>query len=267
MKLYLLAGLLIISCSTLYAAENALLKQAIDGDHRSVQHKNRDQFRHPQETLSFFEIEPTMTVVEIWPGGKGWYTEILAPYLKEKGTLYTAQFSASSKIEYFAKNFQAFKDKILARPDIYSNIKLSTLQPPDFLEIAPKASADRVLTFRNVHNWMKNGQTETVFKAMYSALKPGGILGIVEHRAPVKSKQDPNAVSGYVTEAYVIALAEKAGFKLSAQSEINANPLDTANHPEGVWTLLPTLRLKEQDKKNYLAIGESDRMTLKFIKP
>jgi len=267
MKHFILTSLFLVLTTSAYAVENTLLQQAINGEHRSVQHKNRDQYRHPQETLSFFEVEPTMTVVEIWPGGKGWYTEILAPYLKEKGTLYTAQFSATSDIAYFTKNLQVFKDKILARPDIYSNIKLSTLQPPDFLDIAPKASADRVLTFRNVHNWMKSGQAETVFKAMYSALKPNGILGIVEHRAPVETTQDSKAVSGYVAEAKVIALAEKAGFKLVAKSEINANPKDTANYPEGVWTLLPTLRLKEKDREKYLAIGESDRMTLKFIKP
>jgi predicted methyltransferase len=267
MKKYLLSGLLLVFTVNIVAAENALLQQAINGEHRSTQHKNRDQFRHPQETLAFFEVEPTMTVVEIWPGGKGWYTEILAPYLKEKGTLYTAQFSATSDIAYFTKSLQAFTDKILARPDIYGNIKLSTLQPPDFLEIAPKASADRVLTFRNVHNWMKSGHAETVFKAMYSALKPGGILGIVEHRAPASTTQDPKAISGYVTEAYVIALGEKVGFKLLAKSEINANPKDIANYPEGVWTLPPTLRLTRQNKKRYLNIGESDRMTLKFIKP
>jgi predicted methyltransferase len=267
MKKYLLAGLLFVLTANIVAAENALLQQSIDSEHRSTQHKKRDQFRHPQETLAFFEVEPTMTVVEIWPGGKGWYTEILAPYLKEKGTLYTAQFSATSDIAYFTKSLQAFKDKILARPDIFSNIKLSTLQPPHSLEIAPEASADRVLTFRNVHNWMKSGQAETVFNAMYNALKQGGILGIVEHRAPANSKQDPKAISGYVTEAYVIALAEKAGFKLLAKSEINANPKDTANYSEGVWALPPTLRLKEQDRDKYLAIGESDRMTLKFSKP
>lgn len=265
MKKYILASLL-FSFTVVNAAENTLLQQAIDGNQRSEQHKSRDQYRHPLATLSFFEVEPTMTVVEIWPGGKGWYTEILAPYLKEKGVLYAAHFSANSETPYFTKNLQKFIDKTKAQPDIYSNIKITTLQPPRFLEIAPKGSADRVLTFRNVHNWMKKNQADIVFKAMYDALKSGGILGIVEHRALADSKQDPKALSGYVTEAHVISLAKKAGFTLLAKSEINANSKDTTNHPKGVWTLPPSLRLKDQDKEKYLAIGESDRMTLKFIK-
>jgi len=266
MKKYLLASLLLFSFTTVNASKNTLLQQAIDGNQRSEQHKNRDQYRHPLETLTFFELEPTMTVVEIWPGGKAWYTEILAPYLKEKGKLYAAHFSANSEIPYFTKNLQKFNDKIKAQPEAYGNITVTTLQPPQFLEIAPKGSADRVLTFRNVHNWMKNNQANIVFKSMYDALKPGGILGVVEHRALADSKQDPKALSGYVTEAHVISLAEKAGFTLLAKSEINANSKDTRNHPKGVWTLPPSLRLKELDKEKYLAIGESDRMTLKFIK-
>ncbi|MFW5444390.1 MAG: class I SAM-dependent methyltransferase [Methylococcaceae bacterium] len=267
MKQLILASLLLCTYTVLNAAENTLLQQAIDGNHRSAEHKNRDQYRHPLATLSFFQLEPTMTVVEIWPGGKGWYTEILAPYLKQNGTFYAANYSANSKIPYFTKNLQKFNDKIKAQPDIYSNIKVTELHPPQQLSIAPKSSADRVLTFRNVHNWMKNGQTKTVFSAMYDALKTGGILGIVEHRAPADTAQDPKAISGYVTEATVISLAEKAGFKLVAKSEINANANDSANHPKGVWTLPPSLRLKQQDREHYLAIGESDRMTLKFIKP
>ena len=266
MKKYILASLLLFSFTAVNAAENTVLQQAIDGNQRSEQHKSRDQYRHPLATLNFFELEPNMTVVEIWPGGKAWYTEILAPYLKQKGTLYAAHFSANSEIPYFTKNLQKFNDKIKAQPDVYSNITVTTLQPPQFLEIAPKGSADRVLTFRNVHNWMKNDQAELVFKAMYDALKPGGILGIVEHRGLADSKQDPKALSGYVTEAHVISLAKKAGFTLLAKSEINANSKDTTIHPKGVWTLPPALRLKDQDKETYLAIGESDRMTLKFIK-
>ena len=266
MKKYILASLLLFSYAVANAAENTLLQQAIDGNQRSEQHKTRDQYRHPLETLSFFEVDPTMTVVEIWPGGKGWYTEILAPYLKEKGVLYTAHFSAKSETPYFTKNLQKFIDKTNAQPDVYSNIIMTTLQPPQSLEIAPKGTADRVLTFRNVHNWMKNNQADIVFKAMYDALKSGGILGIVEHRALADSKQDPKALSGYVTETHVISLATKTGFTLLSKSEINANTKDTTNHPKGVWTLPPSLHLKDQEKEKYLAIGESDRMTLKFIK-
>ncbi len=267
MKRYLLASLLLFSYTTVFAVENTLLQQAIDGNHRSAEHKNRDQYRHPLATLNFFQVEPTMTVVEIWPGGKGWYTEILAPFLKQEGTFYAAHFSANSDIPYFSKNLQKFNEKIKAQPKVYGNIKLTALQPPKELNIAPKGSVDRVLTFRNVHNWIKNAQAENIFIALFDALKTGGILGVVEHRAPANTKQDPKAVSGYVTESYVIALAEKAGFKFVAKSEINANTKDTTIHPKGVWTLPPTLRLKQQDRARYLTIGESDRMTLKFIKP
>jgi predicted methyltransferase len=144
---------------------------------------------------------------------------------------------------------------------------MTVLQPPKDLQIAPEASADRVLTFRNVHNWMKNEQAATVFKAMYKALKPGGILGVVEHRNATNKAQDPKAESGYVSEDYVISLARNAGFEFLAKSEINANPKDSKDYPEGVWTLPPALKLKDKDQKKYLDIGESDRMTLKFIKP
>ncbi len=265
MNKFLLAILFLFSF-TASAVENSALQQVIAGKHRSEQHKSRDRFRHPLQTLNFLDVKPDMTVVEIWPGGKGWYTEILAPYLKQNGSLYAAHFSETSNIPYFRKSLKQFKQKMSAN-DVYSQVIITTLQAPEFINIAPKASADRVLTFRNVHNWMKAGQAGIVFKAMYQALKPGGILGVIEHRAPANSPQDPQAVSGYVTEAYVIKLAEKVGFKLLGSSEINANPTDTANHPKGVWTLPPSLRLKEQDKAKYLAIGESDRMTLKFIKP
>lgn len=267
MKHLLLASLFLCSSAGLQATETSLLQQIIDGDQRSTQHKNRDQYRHPKETLDFFELNPKLTVVEIWPGGKAWYTEILAPYLKDNGKLYAAHFSADSEVPYFKKSLQAFNKKIIAQPEFYNQITITTLQPPNALIIAPKASVDRVLTFRNIHNWMKNEQAGTVFKAMYEALKQGGILGIVEHRALTETIQDPKAKSGYVTEATVMTLAENAGFKFIAKSEINANPNDNTIHPKGVWTLPPTLRLKDQDREKYLAIGESDRMTLKFIKP
>ncbi len=242
------------------------LQAAIDGSQRSAEHKARDRYRHPAETLTFFELSSDMTVVEIWPG-EGWYTEILAPYLKDKGLLYAAHFSADSTVPYFKKNLQGFKSKLVAQPEIYGKLQLTVLQPPQHLDIAPAGSADRVLTFRNVHNWMKTGQAENVFKAMFKALKPGGLLGVVEHRSPTYIKQDPQAVSGYVREDYVIRLAEQAGFKLLDKAEINANPKDTGKHPKGVWTLPPSLRLGDTDREHYLSIGESDRMTLKFIKP
>jgi predicted methyltransferase len=252
--------------SSQVAAKSNSLHQAIAGNQRSAEHKQRDKYRHPRQTLEFFEVKDNMTVVEVWPG-EGWYTEILAPYLKDHGKLYAAHFSADADQPYFKKNLHAFVEKIKSRPKVYGKIKLTVLQPPKFLQIAPEASADRVLTFRNVHNWMKNDQAAAVFNAMYKALKPGGILGVVEHRNSTLKPQDPKAESGYVTEDYVIALARNAGFEFLGKTEINANSKDTKDYPEGVWTLPPALKLKDKDRKKYLAIGESDRMTIKFIKP
>ena len=264
LKIILLPLLLLSFNST---ADSSSLQTAINGKHRSTQHQNRDQYRNPQATLDFFAVEPDMTVVEIWPGGKGWYTEILAPYLKDRGLLYVAQFEENSSVPYFSKNFAQFKQKLAANPDVYGRVIITTLQPPKQLKIAPPGSADRVLTFRNVHNWMKSNQALEVFEAMYLALKPGGILGVVEHRNAAEIEQDPKALSGYVTEAYVIQLAEQIGFKLLAKSAINANVKDTHDHPKGVWSLPPSLRGGEDNKSHFEDIGESDRMTLKFIKP
>lgn len=251
---------------TVEAEINQPLQDSLNAQHRSTANKARDQYRHPLQTLEFFEIKPDMTVVEIWPGG-GWYTEILAPYLRNKGQLVAAHFSTQSKVPYFTKSVKAFIEKTSANPETYSKVLITELDAPEKVSIAPAGSADRILTFRNVHNWMKAGQADAVFKAMYTALKPGGILGVVEHRAAPDKEQDPQAKSGYVREDYVIALAQKAGFKLVGKSELNANSKDTKNHPAGVWTLPPSMRLKDENKQQYLEIGESDRMTLKFVKP
>lgn len=260
-------GLLLMLIALPSCAETNSVPPSVSADqHRSAENKARDQYRHPQQTLEFFGVKNDMTVVEIWPGG-GWYSEILAPYLRDKGQLYAAHFSADSKVAYFTKNLKGFIKKTTAQPEIYGKMILTELDPPAKIEIAPAGSADRVLTFRNVHNWMKSGQADVVFKAMYVVLKSGGILGVVEHRAAADTDQDPQAKSGYVREDYVIELAKKAGFKLVEKSALNANPNDTKNHPAGVWTLPPSLRLKEENKAHYLAIGESDRMTLKFVKP
>jgi predicted methyltransferase len=261
--LVLLAGSLL---PVLAEAKTNSLHQAIAGKHRPVEHKRRDKYRHPRQTLEFFDVQSNMTVVEVWPG-EGWYTEILAPYLKDRGKLYAAHFAADADEPYFKKSREKFVNKLKSRPEIYGKVELTSLQPPESLQIAPDGSADRVLTFRNVHNWMKSGQAAAVFNAMYQALKPGGILGVVEHRnLPLKS-QDAQALTGYVSEDYVIALARNAGFEFLGRSEINANGKDTKDYPEGVWSLPPTLKQKDKNRKKYLAIGESDRMTIKFIKP
>lgn len=262
----------ILSASTfianpVHAAEDmsAALSKILAGEHRSDANKARDRYRHPIETLAFFEVGDDMTVVEVFPGG-GWYTEILAPWLKDKGTYYAAGNDPESPSKFSRESAKSFKEK-MASNTIYSKVNITVLEPPTHTTIAPAGSADRVLTFRNIHNWMKAGTADDVFAAMYRALKPGGILGVVEHRGNPQLAQDPQANSGYVNQDYAIKLAEKAGFKFVASSEINANPKDTKDYEKGVWTLPPTLALKDKDRDVYLAIGESDRFTLKFVKP
>ena len=265
MKKILWALLLAISSSSAQADQHSgALGKAIAGQQRPAEHKARDKYRHPQQTLEFFDVKDNMTVVEVWPGA-GWYTEILAPYLRDKGKLYAAHFSADAEEPYFKKGLKNFVDKLHDQPKVYGKVELTALQPPEVLQIAPDGSADRVLTFRNVHNWMKNDQAATVFSAMFKALKPGGILGVVEHRNNALKPQDTRAESGYVSEDYVIALARNAGFEFLGKSEINANSKDTKDYP--VWALPPSLSLKDKDREKYLAIGESDRMTIKFMKP
>lgn len=243
------------------------LAKAVMADSRTAENTQRDMYRKPYRTLRFFGIKPDMNVVEIWPG-RGWYTEILAPYLKDSGTYIAAGFNKDSHIAYYRKLAAEFEQKIFSQPELYGEAMLTELEPPEHMTIAPAESADMVLTFRNVHNWMRNGYTDDVYKAMYDALKPGGVLGVVEHRLPEDREQDPRALNGYVKESVVIDQAENAGFKLVARSEHLANPADTADHPEGVWSLTPTLRnVPEEDKQKYKAIGESDRMALKFVKP
>ncbi len=241
------------------------LEQVVGSTHRSAENKARDKYRHPVETLTFFGIEPDMTVVEISPGA-GWYTEILAPYLKANGTYYAAGFDPASKVDYYRKSAAKFQQKLAQDPVNYERVKTTIFAPPAQTDIAPEGSADMVLTFRNVHNWLSAGSADAAFAAFHRALKPGGVLGVVEHRAEAEADPEAIAKSGYVREADVIALAEKAGFELVESSEINANPRDTKDHPKGVWTLPPTLRLGDEDREKYEAIGESDRMTLKFRK-
>lgn len=242
-----------------------LLTPILAGNHRSDANKARDPWRHPVETLEFFGVEPGMSVVEIWPGG-GWYTEVLGPLLNANGRYIAAGSDPNGASAGALAGIQRFKDKLAARPDLYANTQVAAFGPKA-LDVVPAGSVDRVLTFRNVHNWMGAGWAEDAFKAMFKALKPGGVLGVVEHRANKDQPQDPKAPFGYVREDYVIKLATDAGFKLVATSEINSNPRDTKDYDKGVWTLPPTLTLKDQDRDKYLAIGESDRMTLRFVKP
>ena len=250
----------------------AAIDAALAGSHRSDANKARDRYRHPKETLAFFGLRPEMTVVEIWPGG-GWYTEVLAPVLHERGKLYVAQYGSKPPFPYQQREMDTLAAKLRANPDLYRAVTPTALNFfTNELTIAPPGSVDLVLTFRNVHNWFEEGYgppnaAQLAFKAMFTALKPGGMLGVVDHRWPDPATEDPGAKNGYISEKRVIELAEGAGFELVATSEINANPKDSKDYAEGVWTLPPTLTLGEQDKARYLAIGESDRMTLKFRKP
>lgn len=237
---------------------------AIAGAHRSDANRARDQYRHPAQTLAFFGIKPDMTVVEVSPSG-GWYTEILAPTLKAKGH-YIAAHNNPLASAGAAQGVQRFKDKLAAAPDVYGTVHVTAFGKGAY-DIAPAGSADAVLTFRNVHNWHMAGFEQDAFSAFFKALKPGGTLGIVEHRLPESRPDADMKASGYMKVSYVRKLAEAAGFKFVGASEINANPKDTKDYPKGVWTLPPNYAEGDADKAKYAAIGESDRMTLKFVKP
>jgi predicted methyltransferase len=234
------------------------LAAIVDGPQRSDANKARDRYRHPLEIITFFGVQADSNVVEIEPGKAGYWAEILAPYLKDRG-----HYTASGDPE---RDIAPLKARIAASPELYGKTAITEFTGGD-QEIAPPGSADFVLTFRNIHNWMRAGTADAAFWAFYKALKPGGILGVEEHRARSDQPQDPQAKSGYVRQDFAIALAGKAGFKLIGSSEINANPKDTKDYPDGVWTLPPTYRLKDQDRDKYSAIGESDRFVLKFAKP
>jgi predicted methyltransferase len=258
------------SAQTLDAATSAALDAAIAGAHRSDANKARDRYRHPKETLAFFGLRRDMTVVEIWPGG-GWYTDILAPTLKGTGKLYAAEYGANPPFPYQRNEMEALRAKIARAPDAYGNITFTSLRFPDEIVIAPPGSADLIVTFRNVHNWFDPGYgkdaNRLAFVAMFNALKPGGTLGVVDHRWPDPATEDPQAANGYMSEQRTIEYVEAAGFRFVGRSDVNRNPKDTHDHARGVWTLPPDLALGAQDRQKYLDIGESDRFTLKFVKP
>lgn len=244
------------------------LEAAVAGEWRTPEFVARDAYRNPAQTLAFFGVRPDMTVVEITPGG-GWYAEILAPFLAKSGSYVGAVVDPATTAnerarEYWTNANAGLREKLERGGEAFGAPVLVEYDPanPSF---GAAGSADAVLTFRNVHNWMMNGQAEGMFAGFFSVLKPGGVLGVVEHRAAGDVPEGDR--SGYVGQDQVIALAEAAGFVLEESSEINANPADTKDHPNGVWTLPPTNRHDEADAEKYRAIGESDRMTLRFRKP
>lgn len=249
-------------------ASMAALDKILEGQWREPANAARDGFRHPKETLAFFGIAPDQTLIEITPGG-GWYAEILAPYLHDGGRYIAAVVDPAAVAEGRGRDYQqrarsGLETKFAAAPAQYGKASVVAYDPnaPVF---GPDGSADAVVTFRNVHNWRMSGQAEGMFKGFFAVLKPGGVLGVVEHRAAADVAADDR--SGYVGEQQVIAMAEAAGFRLDAKSEINANPRDSKDHPDGVWMLPPSNRHEDSDRAKYQAIGESDRMTLRFVKP
>ena len=252
-----------LSWSAMAAAPDPALTAAVADPGRTATFVARDKVRHPVEELTFFGLKPGMTVVELWPGG-GYWTEILGPYLAKSGTYYVALEAAHDNES--TQSVAHWRTRVAAEKDRLGTLHETTLGVGQF-DIAPPGSADLVLTFRNLHNWMDSGYVDEALAAIFKALKPGGILGIEDHRGRNDKPQDPKAASGYVREDYAIALAKKAGFVLAAKSEIDANPKDTKDWVDGVWTLPPTLSQGEKDRAKYLAVGEADNFVLKFKKP
>ena len=255
------------SSSMVTNATGAALDTVLAGSWRTPQFTARDQYRHPKETLSFFLLKPDATVIEITPGG-GWYAEILAPYVRDDGQYIAAVWDDAipNQPNYRYDLNKRLRAKFAGNADVFGKAQVRTFDPsnPNF---GPANSADVVLTFRNAHNWVDEGNPEEYFKAFFDVLKPGGTLGLTDHRANPGTDLATQKKSGYLTEDLVIGYAEAAGFKLEGRSEVNANPADTKDHPNGVWTLPPSNDHDPKDDAKYKAIGESDRMTLRFVKP
>lgn len=241
---------------------------AAEGDHRPEEHRMRNQYRNPVETLEFFGLQPDQTVVELSPG-RGWYTEVLAPVLAEEGTLIAGafRFDPDDHENYMSQIGSSYVALLEGNPEIYSGVHMGLFAPPAEVEIGEPESADLVLSFRNMHGWNNRGIIADAFSAVYEVLKPGGVFGVVTHRAAEGSDPAETSPRGYLPESFVIEMAESAGFVLDSRSEVNANPLDTRDHEHGVWSLPPTLRGGEESAETFLEIGESDRMTLRFVKP
>ena len=243
----------------------------LNSDHRSEENKARDAFRHPQKIIEFYDIKPSDTVLEVWPGN-GWYSEILGPYLKDKGQLVAATFginnenSKDKRLAFWTKIAIEYREK-MSDEELYGEVIFTEFEPPERLDVAEVDSIDKALIIRSLHIWDEVGQMQQGLQSVFKALKPGGVLGVVQHRSTQISDFASSAPEGYLAENYVIQAAENAGFELVASSDINSNPKDTKDYPKGVYTLPPTLAMGALDQDKYISIGESDRMTLKFVKP
>lgn len=259
-----LVSIAAVSYTPAQAQDPGGLARQLAAPHRTAANVARDGFRHPLEVLTFLGVRDDSTVVEILPGSSGYYMEILAPYLRDRGLYIAANRDGAAPPQYLADHRKLLA-RLRAEPALYDRVMVTQFNA-DLHEIAPPGSADFVLTFRNLHNWMERNEIDGALRAFHKALKPGGVLGVVDHRGRTDVPQEAQMKTGYVRQDVAVALIEKAGFKLAGTSEINANPKDTKDHPEGVWTLPPTYRLKDKDRAKYEAIGESDRFTLKFVK-
>ncbi|HEU4428643.1 MAG TPA: methyltransferase [Myxococcota bacterium] len=265
-KLALVSIGFVLSAATGSAATEELLRAAVASPERKPEDRARDAHRRPVETLQFFGLEPDMRVLELWPG-RGWYTEILGPVLKERGRLAVTNADPNAAEPRVAEAARAYDAWLAAHEARLGHVDVVRVAPPEQLVLGEPASYDLIVTFRNNHGWLNGGYHDAIYREAFRALKPGGVLGVVQHRAPAGADATASAKSGYVPEAAVVAAAEAAGFVLDARSEINANPRDTKDYPKGVWTLPPNFAEGEKDREKYAAIGESDRMTLRFRKP
>jgi predicted methyltransferase len=263
----LLASALIAGCVTTGGRETTAngLDVILAGTQRTAADRSRDPYRHPKATLLFFGVRPHMRVLQVWPDS-GWYTEIIAPLVQGKGRYYAAVIAPDPGSRFLEARLANYRRLLTSRPDLYGGVKVVTF-PLDGNDVVPPGSVDMVLSFGDLHEWMALGDTQQALATIYHALAPGGVFGVVDNRGDPAVPQDPRAKSGYVRQDYAIRMIEAAGFRLVATSEVNANPKDTKNYPAGVWTLPPDYRLGNIDRARYEAIGESDRFTLKFVKP
>ena len=269
-KLCRIAGLVVLTVltaipfATVLANDQSTLTQLLKAPYRTQANVVRDVYRHPIETLTFFGVKESSTVVEILPGSRGYYLEILAPYLKDRGVYIAANRDENAAPRYL-EDHQKFLARLKEDESVFAKVKVTKFNA-DRHDIAPAGSADFVLTFRNLHNWLERNEIDGALRAFHKALKPGGVLGVVDHRGRTDLPQEAQMKFGYVREDVAIKLIEKAGFKLAATSPVNNNPKDTKDYPDGVWTLPPSYRLGDKDRAKYQAIGESDRFTHRYVK-